>query len=59
MEILAKIKDAGRIDQLFEKIRVYTSGDAISSKDFIISLLSHGAVTEIEARRVSLFLEIQ
>jgi hypothetical protein len=58
MQIMSKIKDAGRIDWLFEKVKLYTQGDSIMSKDLIMTLLSHGSVTEIEARRVSLFLEI-
>ena len=58
IDILIKVKEHGKVDMLMEKIRLYSVNDMISTKEFITALANHGSITEMEARKVALYLDV-
>lgn len=52
------MKSNGKVDLLFEKLRLYSSNDQVASKEFILTLVNHGGISEMEARKVALNLEV-
>ena len=58
MEILNKTRSYGNVDAMLDKIRIYSSGDSISSRDLITILVKEGSISEMEARKVTQYIEV-
>ncbi len=59
IEVLQKCKRHGNIDSLQNHARIYTSAEGqIPSADLITCLTREGQVSELDARKVTLFLEM-
>ncbi len=56
---LLKIRNEGNLDQFNDRVRIFQArDDTISSKELIQILCSEGKLSDFEARKITLFLEV-
>mmetsp|Transcript_20146 Transcript_20146/g.14866 ORF Transcript_20146/g.14866 Transcript_20146/m.14866 type:complete len:88 (+) Transcript_20146:35-298(+) len=58
MEILGKISQYGNVENTIQALNLSSSFEYVSTGDFIRILMRDGRLSESDAKRVSLFLEV-